>query len=157
LISADESESTAELSEADRAAWLRIERALRGMRWWMLFLATVAVMLGTTLLLVAIVGVAEEGMPENGLVGVTNLLMQVLFVLFVGFVCGAGAAIILAGALILRTSTASRKPSCFLDTVALERFTIRLRVAWISITLGCAAVAAALAICVAAATLYRIR
>lgn len=38
--------SPVELSEADRAAWLRIERALRGMRWWMLFLAIVAVLLG---------------------------------------------------------------------------------------------------------------
>ena len=35
-----------EVSEADRLAWLRIERALRGMRWWMLFLAVVAVLLG---------------------------------------------------------------------------------------------------------------
>jgi len=45
---ADESAQaiSAELSEADRAAWLRIERALRGMRWWMLFLAMVATLIG---------------------------------------------------------------------------------------------------------------
>ena len=34
-----DNEPPVELSEADRAEWLRIERALRGMRWWMLFLA----------------------------------------------------------------------------------------------------------------------
>jgi hypothetical protein len=55
----------AELSEADRAAWLRIERALRGMRWWMLFLATVAGFIGGVLTIAFGVGLIVEGVGND--------------------------------------------------------------------------------------------
>ncbi|MBX9791796.1 MAG: hypothetical protein K2Y37_22975 [Pirellulales bacterium] len=49
-----------ELSEADRAAWLRIEGALRGMRWWMLFLATIAMLVGLLSAITLVLGILEE-------------------------------------------------------------------------------------------------
>lgn len=50
----------AELSEADRLAWLRIERALRGMRWWWLFLATLALIIGILASITLVVGIVAE-------------------------------------------------------------------------------------------------
>jgi len=157
-ISADQSRQpdSAELSEADRLAWLRIERALRGMRWWMLFLAIVAVMLGAALLFTAIVGVALEGMPQNEFPGVRNVLMKVLFVVFVGFVCAAAASTIAAGLLILWTSIATRKLLRFSNAGGIGLFADRLRSSWILITLACGAFAAALFICIIAENVTRL-
>ncbi len=63
-VTADESgpanSSPAELSEADRAAWLRIEPALRGMRWWLLFLAAVVGLWGSFLLITTATAIAFD-------------------------------------------------------------------------------------------------
>ena len=56
-----------ELREGDCLAWLRIERSLRGMRWWMLLSALAAVLFGGFLIAGGTIGIAEVRQPERQL------------------------------------------------------------------------------------------
>jgi hypothetical protein len=124
-----------ELSEADRAAWLRIERALRGMRWWMLLLALIMPAVGLTISSGACIELFVDG------VGIVSYWY--FFITFFGVLGISGIALASTGVLFAWSFLAIRRVGWLQDSTKIARFLTRYRRAWISLcfSVGLAAVA----------------
>lgn len=128
-------DSSPELSEADRAAWQRIERALRGMRWWWLFLASAFALAGAGLVISFLTDVVFDGIDESD--------KEVIFVTFASMVLLFAFALFVLGLFILRMYASVRRRDERFNEAILGRLLGRMRGAWIMMCVTTAIAAAA--------------
>lgn len=102
-----------ELSEADRLAWLRIERALRGMRWWMLFLVLVATLIGLFLGVGFALAVASEPLSDAG--------RELLFIACLSSGSATGFALLLVALALARAYLTVRRLGNRVDISIVQR------------------------------------